>query len=272
MDNLPVPVDYKNQTNWKEDSKKLLKQDLNLREADIEGIERILGTGVENSVDETRETKLPEDTNAKVFTPKGIVDAGESPVVLEYEKKIGMGELASMITYSKMMKIDQELKNNDAMDREGAFPRDDDYFKKLYTQFVTTIPKEYIDGLEITTKERSRLDVARKNYLSKLSDAIDMGSSEAPGNKNIHMQLQRARKEISDPVFMDRFENAAKSYQEQREQVLTKIAAKEYRRNQQGKLDIAKLMHPTREVYNSSKKFLNRMEKRTHNPHTDETH
>lgn len=269
MDNLPVAVDYENQTNWREDSKKLLKEEFRLHPVDIEGIERILGTSIDNSVDEVRETVLSEDKEAEVFRPQGIINSGKEPVVLAYDSRPGLGDLASLITYSKIMKINQELEYAEPATREGAFPQDDNYSKKVYTQFVTALPKEYIDGLEVSTRERSELDVARKNYLSKLSDAVDRGASEAPGNKNLHMQLQRAKKEIQDPVFIERFEHAVEEYQEKRETVLPKIAARAYHEKQQNNLDIAKLIHPTREAYNASKKFLNSAEKRTHDINTE---
>ena len=254
MEEAPVLHESEREKGWETESKKILENEFDLKPMDVEGIERVLGTSLNNSVDDIRTAQIDSRPKNRVFREAGITSLGKESVVLEYSKGIKPGELASLLMRGKMLKLHQEMGD--------ALPGDDGFERRTYEQFVLQLPREIIDGLNVSMDEREDLAYAWREYENaeaQVEGELDEGLPHYPGRKRLFTKKELVKKKAIPKNLKSEYLSALHEYQKQREKVLSKLAAKRYN-EVEDQIELNELMHPGPHQYGGTMEFINSTE------------
>lgn len=254
MEDAPVLHESEREKGWSTESKKILEEELDLDPMDVEGIERVLGTNLGNSIDDIRNSEIESRPKNRVFREEGITSVGKADVVLEYSQGMKAGELASLLMRGKMLKINQEMGD--------VLPGDDGFERRTYEQFVLQLPKDKIDGVNVSVSEKEEFARAWRKYQNveaQVEGEIEGNLPRYPGRK----RLLTKRTVVSGKPISSNLKNeyiaALDRYQEQREKVLSKIAAKRYNELNPEE-ELAQFIYPRGTLYGETMKFINETE------------
>ncbi|MFB6143891.1 MAG: hypothetical protein ABEJ98_01135 [Candidatus Nanohaloarchaea archaeon] len=254
MEDAPVLHDSERGKGWNAESKKILEEEFDLTSMDVEGIERVLGTGLENSADKIRRAEIDDQPANRVFREAGITDPGKEPVVLAYSEGMTAGELASLLMHGKMLKLQQEM--------GGVLPNDDGFERKTYKQFALQLPREKIDGIDISGQEKAQFANAWRDY-QDMEEAFEKEIEESlpsyPGRRRLLTKREVASEKPVKPGLKQNYISALNRYQEQREKTLSKIAAKRFNELYPG-APISDFMLPGVIKYGETMQFINDVE------------
>lgn len=254
MEDAPVLHESEREKGWETESKKILENEFDLKPMDVEGIERVLGTTLHNSIDDIRTAEIDSQPKNRVFREAGITSLGKEDVVLEYSRGVQPGELASLLMRGKMLKLHQQMGD--------ALPSDDGFERRTYEQFVLQLPREIIDGINVSVGEKEDLAYAWREYENaeeRFEGELDGELPHYPGRKRLLTKKEVAKKKPVSPTLKSEYLTALHEYQKQREKVLSKLAAKRYN-EVEAQVKLNELMFPDDDQYGNTMTFINSVE------------
>lgn len=220
-----------------------ISSELYVTGTELDEIEEILGSSVDEAFDEYQETEFESSSK---YQTMGRTGKKGSKVVLEASRDISTSTLIHESVHGLMLQPDARLN----------LPGNNFAEQDMYDEFVARLAQNEIEPFEVSEKQLEDLKNLQENYMAiREKYAGDQLTEEFTSlDKDI-----RAIDQMTDTAAQKELYRAREPYQMIREQVLAAEAAKRYKEEKEN-IDISEFINPDEKLYTDTVEYIRQVE------------